>query len=234
LSAQFSQADSLLCVAGVAMLAHAMSTPLLQRHSMKKLTHPLSVLALAAAATSAGAADFHFTGDISHHNDVIQVPFHLDNAATDVKVWTDSFQGGSNFDPVTAVWSITAGGTLVAENDDRSDIGPGQTYYDSGITLAALGAGDYTLTVAAYPNFRNGNTLAEGFAFDGSTPIALADWCQPSSAADCSNQKGGYFSVWLTGVDSATISTVPEPQTYALMLFGLAATGCLARRKKAT
>jgi len=38
--------------------------------------------------------------------------------------------------------------------------------------------------------------------------------------------------VWLT-VTEATVAAVPEPGTYALMLSGLAAVGCLARRRRA-
>ncbi len=58
----------------------------------------------------ATAASFTFDGNITYHNDVVQIEFTLDTAATDVKVWTDYFMAptvsdpGTNFDPITAVW----------------------------------------------------------------------------------------------------------------------------------
>ncbi|KQW40396.1 hypothetical protein ASC76_02880 [Rhizobacter sp. Root404] len=208
---------------------------------MKSLASVLSTFALAAFATSANASDFHFTGNITNNTDVIQVAFHLDNAATNVAVWTDSFLNGINFDPITALWNVSAGGTLMGENDDNASIDPStQTYYDSGFVLPSLAAGDYLFTVAAFPNFAAGNTLSQGFQLDGTTPIAIADWCQPA-AADCNaprlNQKGTFWSVRLSGVDSATVPPttppVPEPETYALMLAGLAITAWAVRRRKA-
>jgi PEP-CTERM motif len=201
---------------------------------MKALSTVLTAVALAASAAAANAADFHFTGNITYNTDVIRVAFHLDNPTTGVKVWTDSFQSGVNFDPITAIWDVSNGAVLLGQDDDNDSVGPGQTYYDSGFVLGALGAGDYLFTIAAYPNFANGNLLTDGFRLDGTAPIAIGDWCQPASN-NCTNQKGTYFSVWLSGVDAATPppTAVPEPETYALMLAGLGVTAWMARRRKA-
>jgi PEP-CTERM motif len=207
---------------------------------MKTFAPVLSAIALAASAASANAADFHFTGNIAYNTDVIQVAFHLDNDAADVKVWTDSFKNGINFDPITALWSVGGGdATLIGENDDNDTIGPDQTYYDSGFALASLAAGNYIFTVAAYPNFAAGSMLSQGFGLDGSTPIPIGQWCQPA-AVDCNdpvlNQKGTFWSVRLSGVSDATAPpeppAVPEPETYALMLVGLGVTAWAARRRK--
>ena len=151
---------------------------------------------------------------------MIRIGFHLDNAATGVQVWTDSFQGGANFDPVVAVWNVSAGGALVGENDDNPSIRSNQTYYDSGMTLGTLAAGDYLFTVAQFPNFALGSRLEDGFQYDG---IA-------SQAAS----RGTYYSVWLSGADAAAlqIAAVPEPETYALMFAGLGAVAWGARRRR--
>ncbi|GAA0859769.1 DVUA0089 family protein [Aliiglaciecola litoralis] len=174
---------------------------------------------------SANAALISFDGNIAFHNDVVTIEFTLLNDATDVRVWTDSHMGGVNFDPIAALW--TAAGDLIDESDDDDTIDPGsQTFYDAGFLLPTLAAGDYLFTVATYPNFANGDTLAQGFALDGETPIAMADWCQPAN--DCN--EGTFWSVQLDGVDSANIpNDIPAPAT--ILLMGLGLVGLLRRRK---
>lgn len=186
---------------------------------------------LLLASACSQAALINFTGSIGYHNDVIYTYFTLDNDATDVRVWTDSFDSGANFDPITALWS--GSGSLIAENDDNDSVDPStQTYYDSGFFLPSLSAGDYIFTVATYNNFANGSTLGDGFQFDSENPIALEDWCQPSNGCGM----GSDWSVWLDGVDSASNpdagSPVPVPATIALLGLGLMGVG-FSRKKKA-
>ena len=38
------------------------------------------------------------------NTDIVEITFGLNADATDVKVWTDSFQSGVNYDPITALW----------------------------------------------------------------------------------------------------------------------------------
>ena len=199
---------------------------------MKK-TLVASVLAIAALG-QAQAAAFHFTGNIANHNDVVQINFSLANDATNVRVWTDSWMNGTNFDPITALWNRTTG-ALLFENDDNGNIDPGtQTRWDSGFSLATLAAGDYAFTVAAYDNFASGSTLADAqFYFANATPIPLSQWCQPANHCNM----GSFWSVRLDGVDSAgnpgTGNNVPEPGTLALAALGLSGLAAAARRKKA-
>lgn len=191
---------------------------------MNILKFAATVFAFTVSANVAQAASFTFSGDISTHKDVIYVPFTLDEDAINVKVWTDSYLSGVNFDPITAVWM---NGSLIGQNDDNSGIAPGQTIYDSGLTFASLAAGDYLFTIATYNNFANGSQLSEGFRFDGQAPIALADWCQPFS--HCA--MGSHWVVHLDGVSSAT-PPIPEPETYAMLLAGMGLIGLVARRRK--
>ena len=134
---------------------------------MKKL---FLAAAIAAMATQAQAALFHFTGNLTYHNDVARIDFNVAQDATNVRVWTDSFMSGQNFDPITALWK--ADGTKIEENDDDSSINPQtQTSWDSGFSLQTLAAGNYIFTLAAYNNFANA-TLANrpaGFAHCSNT-----------------------------------------------------------------
>ena len=191
---------------------------------MKKINFLLGALLAAAAAAPAYAADFSFSGTIQTHKDVIEIPFTLAHDATDVKVWTDSFKDGFNFDPITAVWKD---GVKVGENDDNAGIGPNQTYFDSGLTFNALSAGNYLFTIATYNNFAIGNLLCQGFKYDHDTPIALASWCEPAN--HCGMHPN--WSVHLSGVDSATPPPVPEPESYAMLVAGLGLLAAVARRK---
>lgn len=192
---------------------------------MKKIT-ALAAAALLSFTGYANAGLFHFTGEIENHNDVIYTYFTVGADATDVRVWTDSFQGGVNFDPITALWK--ADGTLIGQNDDNSSINPStQTIYDSGLWFNSLAAGDYIFTVATYNNWAAGSTLNAGFVFDNQTPIALENWNQPANHINM----GKYWSLWLDGVDSASNPTsVSEPAPLALL--GLALLGLGWRRAR--
>jgi len=172
----------------------------------------------------ANAASFTFNGNITYHNDVVQIAFTLDSDTTNVKVWTDSFMDGTNFDPITGVWkSDGTNYNLIAENDDDATINPtNQTYWDSGMIFSSLTAGDYLFTIATYDNFANGPTLTDGFRYTSATPILLANWDQPSNGTG----KGTYYRVNLEGVSSA----VPIPG--ALWLLGSGIFGLVGARRK--
>ncbi len=190
-------------------------------------------------AGSANATLFNFSGDITYHNDVVYTYFSIDSDATDVRLWTDSFQSGTNFDPITALWD--ASGNLIDEDDDNQYVNPEtQTVYDSGFTLGTLSAGDYIITVATYANFANGSSLSDGFSYDDETPILLSEWSQPANSYDM----GTYWSVWLDGVDSASnpddpggeeppIVMVSEPTSLGLFSLSLLGLG-IYRKKKST
>ncbi len=193
---------------------------------MKKI----GVIAILVFALSgyASAASFTFDGNITYHNDVVQINFTLDEDATNVRVWTDSFMSAVNFDPITALWNA-ADGSLIMQNDDNDSIAAGQTYYDSGFSLANLAAGNYIFTIATYNNWALGSNIADGFDFDGQTPISLSDWCQPASHCDM----GTYWRVNLDGVSSASPAPVPVPAAVWLLGSGLLGLLGFSKRKNA-
>jgi uncharacterized membrane protein YdcZ (DUF606 family) len=182
------------------------------------------VAALAAAALAGGAhaAQYDFSGTLSADNAVVQVAFDVSTPVGNVKLWTDSYLDGANFDPIIQLWSLTSAttGNLLGQNDDYFvAITPAQTSGDSALTFASLVSGSYLLTIEAYPNSANSTHLEDGFALDGAAPGPVIG--------------GSFYSAHLsvdgTGV---TITPVPEPDSIALLALGLGVVGWAAARRR--
>lgn len=189
-----------------------------------------AALLLVAGLASAQAADYTFSGQIQYHNDLVQIDFSLANATSDVRIWTDSWMSGLNFDPTAALW--VASGTdfsLLAFVDDDDTVASGQGYYDAGFHFGTLAAGNYRVTLAAAVNAPVGNLLSQGFLYDSEQPVLLSQWNQPTYDPNANDQKGGFWSVHLSPVDFA--APVPEPATWLLSAVGLVA--MLWRRRAA-
>ena len=192
------------------------------------LTRALAALSLAAAAFGAQAADTTLAGQLVYDTDVVFIDFTLASAGP-VEFWTDSWKAGLNFDPTLSLFDST--GLLVVTGDDNPDpaaLHAGQGGYDSEIALS-LAAGHYRLALSASGNDPLGATLADGFSLQGTAPIRLDQWTQPSSDINFNDQKGGDWALHLDGVTTAGV--VPEPAEALLMLAGLAALATGLRRK---
>jgi len=186
-----------------------------------------AALALATLSLSAQATDLTFSGQAVNHNDKVVIDFQVAAGST-ISLWTDSWQSGLNFDPQVF---LASGGIIVnADNDSGSLINAGAGYYDAGLQFTATTAGSYRLVLNASSNDPLGTTLAQGFAYDGDTPIALSSWNQPGYDINANDQKGGYWQIHLNGVEQAVV--VPEPAGWALMLSGLLVLSSFGRRRR--
>ena len=111
-----------------------------------------------------------------------------------------------------------------------SGFGVGATFYESNFAQAfstggdfnialALAAGDYTLAIGAFANMSFAENLGVGTLGDGFVGLG-----QPGLLGDTS-----YLLTVITS--GSTVTPIPEPSTYALMLAGLAAVGAGACRR---
>ena len=186
--------------------------------------------------TDAHAATYTFDGNITYHNDIATIDFTVASDATDVIIWTDSFQSGDNFDPILTLWSSDGSGgyTSIYTNDDNPTIASGQTSWDAGLEIASLNAGDYIITIAVYKNYPYymadenavGATLSDGFKWKDQTAIELTseEWGEESRTG---HSVDGYYRVKLSG-----LTLVPVPGTIGLLGLSLLGLSGLGRRKK--
>ncbi|GAA4497316.1 DVUA0089 family protein [Pseudaeromonas paramecii] len=186
---------------------------------MKKTKLGIAAL-LAMTGTLAQASVLDFSGTLSSDKDVAQISFTALEDLSNVLLWTDSYSSGTNLDPVLTLWSqLGDDWQQVAYNDDNSSIASGQTSWDSGLSLSSLSAGNYLLTLSAFPNFANGNLLSQGYNYDSQTSTS---WTLNGTP---------YWQAHISA-EGAITAAVPEPETYALGLLGLGALLLQRRRQK--
>lgn len=187
-------------------------------------------LAFAAASLSfaapASATDFSYTGSLSDPNDVLMFNFTVGSPST-ITLRSYSYAGGTNaagtlvagggFDPILTLFDST--GFEINHNDDG---GSAHVPCDAGrcydvYLQQLLSPGTYTVSIQAYSNFAIGPYLSNGFENDGTF-----------------NGRTSSYAFDILGVDQAVQvnGAVPEPSTWAMMLFGFGAAGAALRQQK--
>jgi len=209
----------------------------------------LSLLAAACVlgfglAQIATAGDFSFTGNFTADDNVQAFSFNV-GATSTVTLRTWSYAGGVNaagqtiapdgFDPILALFDSS--GALIGQNDDGGcflvahDAETGECY-DTYFS-ATLNPGAYTTTVMEYNNFAIGPNLSNGFVQQGNGNFT-AGFCTSATGAfwdvTC-DQNDGHWAFDILNVNSAVVSSTPEPCTLMLLGSFLGLGGLLRRRK---
>jgi hypothetical protein len=145
---------------------------------MKTALCLLAGLLFHAPAGSVAEYEQSYNGHIELHNQVEYHSIPIYAGQGDLRVWTDSYLHGANFDPIITLWH---NGVLVAMNDDDQTVNPlYQTMRDAGLVLFKLPMGTYVVTITAYPNFPRTGRIGDGFAYDSQAPLPIDIWCQPA------------------------------------------------------
>lgn len=188
---------------------------------MKKIH--IAILAMGFVTGSVNAADFSFTGNFEHDDEVQEFNFTVTAPMSDVTLRTWSYAGGTNdagaeiarggFDPIVTLFD--ASGNLMGENDDSGLVPDpaGGNAWDSLLTRN-LSAGDYTATVTQYSSFANGPLLGDGFQGTSQTNFGARDshWAMDILNVNTASVGASYIS---------EVPSIPEPESYALLLAGL-------------
>ncbi|MCL2523527.1 MAG: DVUA0089 family protein [Betaproteobacteria bacterium] len=189
---------------------------------MKKIL--AAIVAFVALTGLAQAVPVNATGAIETQHDIGWVDFELTQDVTDFSLWSDSWTGTTNFNPIVALWDA-ATGAFIGRNNGQ----------DSTFAWSALNTGSYVITITAFNYNPSGNSNlndADPFGFkkgngdykEETMPIEL--WSQPGPGTGTGNT--GFWSIWY---DFTPVSNnVPEPGTLALAALGLI--GLAMRRRK--
>lgn len=191
----------------------------------------IAILAISFATGSVNAANFSFIGKFSNDNEVQPFNFSVEGSEADVTLRTWSYAGGTNaagteiarggFDPIVTIFN--ASGSKISENDDGQLVTDPVTgvAFDS-FLMSNLSPGSYTATLTQFGSFSVG-TLADGFR--GTTTINFGNrdsqWALDIINVNSASSGIPYISA---------VGTIPEPETYAMLLAGLGLLGWRLRR----
>lgn len=196
-----------------------------------------AALTLGLAATAASAANFSFSGNFEHDNDVQLFSFTV-SAPTSVSLRSWSYAGGTNaagtviarggFDPILSLFDAT-GQQLREQDDAKCELVAADSVtgfcWDVFYTTT-LAAGTYTASIQQYDNFSSSYNLADGFYYDGVAHQNFRD----GFIDDADSVRDAHWAFDILNVDSAV--QVAEPESLALVGLGLFAMVALRRRRQ--
>jgi hypothetical protein len=176
------------------------------------------------------ANSFSFTGNFTNDADVQFFNFSIAADSTTVSINTLSLNGGTN-----RVGNIIAGGgftpyfALFNQTDGAWVFDTGSKLLGAEASIFSYGtllAGNYILALTQFDNVAAGLNLSDGFAAD----LGLATFGLTPFTAN-GGGGSGHWAVDIANVDTASLSAVPTPGSFGLLLSGLLAFGALTRHK---
>jgi hypothetical protein len=198
-----------------------------------------ALIAMSLISGSANATDFSLAGNFKHRNEVQELNFTVVGTAKEVVLRTWSFAGGTNaegavvehggFDPMVTLFD--ASGVRIGFSDDGGTLSacdPVSGHTWDPFLASLLSPGSYTATVTQYSSFPRG-LLTDGFQGTGPAGFNGRDshWALDVLNVDSASLGASYISPM-----PSPVSSVPEPESYALLLAGLGLVSYAARRRR--
>ena len=198
-----------------------------------------ALIAMSLISGSANATDFSFAGNFEHRNEVQEFNFAVAGTPKEVVMRTWSFAGGINaegavvehggFDPMVTLFD--ASGVRIGFSDDGGTLSardPVSGHTWDPFLVSLLSPGSYTATVTQFSNFPRG-LLTDGFQGTGPAGFNGRDshW-----ALDVLNVESASLGASYISPRPSPVSSVPEPESYALLLAGLGLVSYVARRRR--
>lgn len=178
-----------------------------------KTRHILSGAVLLACALSASATEHVTNGTFDTNLSSWAV------ASSGATFTTVSSNGAAFFDKGTDTLSQTINGLVI-----------GTTYtFDYDYVSGGTGSLTWSLAGATTMGSTNAATNYAGLSFQALTTSLTISF---AGAGNGNSGTPGYKTAILDNVSLQSVSAVPEPETYAMMLVGLGAVGFVARRRK--
>ena len=146
-------------------------------------------------------------------NDGVLALGRVDNQSFSVNSFDASFLGGSDIGSLPAV-----SGLLRLQGFTAAGASLTQTYQLAGPSNGALSFASYA-TTGSFATTQFQVVYAFGFA------------CDTAGSCSAFSTNRGQFA--LDNIQLTSVTAVPEPETWALMLFGLVGVGALSRRQRA-
>jgi PEP-CTERM motif-containing protein len=206
----------------------------------------MAILVCFVVLSRGNAVPLTFTGSFNADDSLFSYNFSTPSAQP-FTFYTTSYAGGVNLDntvsggggfvPVLTVFSTSTGnvvgfggGTGMCGGSSGTD--PGTGLCEDAYLSTTLAAGSYVVYLSQFPNAAVGQ-LSDGFLFAGQSAFT-GDICGSpggtflqSDVAPCVQRSSSYA----VNISSGSVSPVPEPATWLLVLPAAAAFAVIGRRQ---
>jgi hypothetical protein len=195
---------------------------------MKQLVYTIIAASLALGSATASAVNVPVGGTLT--SSVFSAP------AIDNTLILGAATSGYNFSDATGSFSSTVSANGFYYTDYLFSFTPSSNLESAAVTLNnTSGVSGLSERIYAYTGSFLGDASASGFSLQG--------WTASFGGFSVSNiapnlLAGGQYVLEIRGTNqgnfggSLSLTPVPEPETYATTLAGLALLGCIARRRK--